>query len=260
MGLHAAFDGYRIAILADFHCLPGVNLGVVRHAIDVAIAQKPDLAILLGDYAASFEHRRGPNRWLYERGFAALAPELRRLRPPDGVIAVVGNHDHYHDADATRRWLEGLGARVLVNEHLLLRRGAGVLRIGGVDDAREGDVDPRRALGTSPDAPPTILLSHNPDGVLSLTPDVRADVVLSGHTHGGQVVLPFVGAPITHSRVCRRHTAAGWVPNAHAPLFVSRGIAGQIPMRFNCPPELPIARLRAADTPLDPKRPELRRS
>ena len=182
---------------------------------------------------------------MYERGIRALEPELRRLRPPDGVIAALGNHDHYHDPAATRRWLEGLGIRVLVNEHLLLQRGDGVLRIGAVDDAFEGTVDPRRALGTSADAPPTILLSHNPDGVLSLTPDVRADVVLSGHTHGGQVVLPFIGAPITHSRVCHAHAASGWVPNAHAPLFVSRGIAGQIPLRFNCPPELPIARLRA---------------
>ena len=173
---------------------------------------------------------------------------------------MLGNHDHYHDPDAVRRWLESIGARVLVNDHELLRRGDGVLRIGAVDDSREGTVDPKRALGTSPDAPPTILLSHNPDGVLALTPDVRADVVLSGHTHGGQVVLPFIGAPITHSRVCRRRSASGWVPNAHAPLYVSRGIAGQIPLRFNCPPELPIATLRAVEPSKTFDKPRLSRS
>jgi predicted MPP superfamily phosphohydrolase len=89
-----------------------------------------------------------------------------------------------------------------------------------------------------------VLLSHNPDGVERLGPTCRPDLVLAGHTHGGQIVLPGLGALVRFSRICGRHTASGWIPNAVAPLYVSRGIGCQFPIRFLCPPELVIVRLR----------------
>jgi predicted MPP superfamily phosphohydrolase len=82
--------------------------------------------------------------------------------------------------------------------------------------------------------------------VLKLSPSLRPGLVLSGHTHGGQVVIPFYGAPLRLARVCGRKTARGWVPNPVAPLFVSAGVGSQIPLRFNCVPDVVIVRLRAA--------------
>jgi predicted MPP superfamily phosphohydrolase len=91
------------------------------------------------------------------------------------------------------------------------------------------------------------VLSHNPDGVRILSPDLGEPLVLSGHTHGGQIVLPLYGAPLTMSRVCGRATASGWVPNPWFPLYVARGVGVQIPIRFGAPPELLVARLRSAE-------------
>ena len=101
--------------------------------------------------------------------------------------------------------------------------------------------------GNRPGEAPLIVLSHNPDGVLSLCRESRARLVLSGHTHGGQVVLPLYGAPVTFTRICGRQTASGWIPNATAPLYVSRGVGAQWPIRFRCPPEVLIIRLRVGD-------------
>jgi len=95
---------------------------------------------------------------------------------------------------------------------------------------------------------PTVVLSHDPDGILRLDPWIRVDGMLAGHTHGGQMVLPGFGAPITMSRACNRLSASGWVTNPRAPLYVSRGIGEQLPLpiRFRCPPEVVVLRLRRA--------------
>jgi uncharacterized protein len=242
--LPEALEGYTIAVLADLHHRPGAGLDIVRGAITLTHDARPDLIALLGDYGTSFEWRKRTNRVLYPRSMRVLGPELARLTAPDGVVAVLGNHDHYFDGAATREWLHGLGIRVLVNDGICIDRRGAKLAIGGVDDAFEGIVDPRGGLAAMPNDIPSIVLSHNPDGVLALDPARRVDLVLSGHTHGGQIVIPGYGAPVTFSKVCERRTAAGWVPNTRAPLYVSRGLGGTIPLRFNCPLELPIVRLR----------------
>lgn len=239
-----AFDGYRIAVLADLHHGPATSTEVVRRAVAMANEADPDLIVLLGDYGTSFEHAPALTARLYERSLRAMADALAELRAPDGVIAVLGNHDHWYDAERTHAWLESVGATVLANEHVLIERGGATLVVGGVDDAIEGIVDPDGGCAGAPADAPTIVLSHNPDGVMRLTGDRRIDLVLAGHTHGGQIVLPKYGALATMSTLCTRRTASGWVPNTRAPLYVSRGVGGQIPIRFNCPPELPVVRLR----------------
>ena len=90
-------------------------------------------------------------------------------------------------------------------------------------------------------------LSHEPDGIRHLDPRLRVDVMLAGHTHGGQIVLPGYGAPLTMSRTCGRRSANGWVTNPRAPLYVTRGLGEQLPLpvRINCPPEIVVLRLRA---------------
>src|SRR5690606_30498372 len=129
--------------------------------------RRPDLIALLGDYGVSFALSRRVSRMLYPREMRALTPVLRKLRAPDGVVALIGNHDYYYDGPAVADWLRAIGIPVLMNEHVVIARGAARLTIGGVDDALEGTADIEAAFaGSSPEVP-RILLSHNPDAVLT---------------------------------------------------------------------------------------------
>lgn len=243
--LPAELEGYAIAVLSDLHCGPAAPPAYVARAIELARRAQPDLVALVGDYAVSMRGTRRLNARWYGAAMRTLDAPLRSLRPRDGVVAVLGNHDHLYDADAVARWLDSLGARVLVNDSVAVRRGGATLVVGGVDDAREGYVDPAGGCAAQPGDAPTVVLAHNPDAVLALGAGRRVDLVISGHTHGGQIVLPLLGALSTHSRVCTRRAASGWVPNDRAPLFVSRGVGAQHPPRIGCPPEVVVVRLRA---------------
>lgn len=244
--LPPALEGYTIAVLSDLHQLPHPAFDrMLRRACDVVREARPHLIALLGDYGASFKHARALNATLYQGARTVAGTHLRRLEAPDGLVAVLGNHDYYADARATAAWLRSLGVTVLVGETLVIRRGDAELQVHGMDDALEGTP---AAPDSSGSAVPRIVLSHVPDGV-QLLGGARADLVLSGHTHGGQIVLPWYGAPLRLSRVCSRRTASGWVPNAHAPLYVTRGVGAQIPLRLRCPPEVVIVRLRRRASP-----------
>jgi uncharacterized protein len=258
--LPPAFDGYTLAVLADLHHWPGTSLRHLERAVAAAHDARPDAVALLGDYSVSGRYLRAPNPMLYRRALTELTPLVRTLAAPDGVFGVLGNHDHYYSASAVRAWLAEAGVRPLVNEAVVIRRGAARLLVAGTDDAAQGTLDPHAGLaqavelaeaaahspGASTTAPPTIVLAHNPDTVLALAPERRVDLVLAGHTHGGQFVVPGFGAPLTHAKVCGRRTASGWVPNTRARLYVSRGVGVQIPGRFNCPPEVVVVTLRGA--------------
>ncbi len=245
-GLAPAFDGYTIVVLSDIH--HGAVMRPRRHlarmvALTRAIA--PDLIALLGDYGIS--HRRFPrlSARAYRWAMGELEPTFRALHARDGVVAVLGNHDYDYDGCAVAEWLAGLGIRVLVNRAVVVARGDARLAVGGVDDATSGRVDPLAGCAEIPSTVPRLVLAHSPDAILSLAPasEARVDLVLSGHTHGGQVVLPLVGALARRSRICGRWSASGWVPNPRAPLYVTTGIGVMLPIRVNCPPEVLVVRL-----------------
>ncbi|HEX4934348.1 MAG TPA: metallophosphoesterase, partial [Gemmatimonadaceae bacterium] len=184
--LPEAFDGFRIAILSDFHHGPQQPRARAERAVAYANSQSPDLVALLGDYGTSEGFLRSWWRRSYLRMHADLSPVLRRLRARDGVVAVIGNHDHYGGADETEHWLASLGIRVLRDERLELRRGAGALHLIGIHDYWEGDVTDASVAALVDGQAPTIILSHHPDAVVHCAhPGVA--LVLSGHTHGGQV-------------------------------------------------------------------------
>jgi predicted MPP superfamily phosphohydrolase len=244
--LGAELDGYTMAVLSDFHNRPLSGRAYLDRLVHETGNARPDVILLLGDYGVSFKYARLANRWLYRRAARGLAYLLDHLDPVDGVVGVLGNHDHYAGADAVSTDLRRMGVQVLDNTCVQIRRGGAAVLVGGVGDAREGVVDAAGGCGEFSADFPRIILSHNPDAVFALDRQARIDLILSGHTHGGQVVLPLVGAPLTMTRLCTRHTASGWVPNNRAPLYVSRGIGCQIPIRVGCPPELVIVRLRIA--------------
>lgn len=242
-GLPAAFDGYRIAVLADFHHGPQQPLARARRAVALANSQGPHLVALLGDYGTSEPFAPALSRRWYQRTFRQLGPVLQQLRATDGIVAVVGNHDYYAGASETIEWLRGLGIRVLRGEAMDLPSTEGSLRIVGMDDFEEGGVETEEVAALLQGETPTIVLSHHPDAAQHCqAPCVR--FVLSGHTHGGQVVLPWVGAMVTRSTLCPPAQPSGWVANPHAPLFVTRGIGAQVPVRFGAPPEVVALTLR----------------
>lgn len=242
-GLPVAFDGYRIAILTDFHHGPQQPRARAERAVAFANSQAPHLAVLLGDYGTSDGRAPRWSRRYYQHVFAELGPVLTGLRARDGVLAVIGNHDHYADADATEAWLSSLGVRVLRGERTELSCDGAALHVVGIPDLWEGDVSTESVAALIDGVTPTIILSHHPDAVQHCVhPGVH--LVLSGHTHGGQVVLPWLGALVTRSDFCTRHHPSGWVPNPHVPLFVSRGVGAQIPLRFGAPPEVVVLTLQ----------------
>ena len=234
-GLAAEFAGYRVALVTDLHHGPVVPGWWLERAADRAAALGHDLIALGGDFVS---HARSD--------LEGLAAVLARFHAPDGVVAVLGNHDHWVGAALVSEVLERAGVELLVNRHRLLRRGSGTLAVAGVDDLTHGAVRFGDALGGVPGSTPVVLLSHNPDLVEYLPPGVRVDLMLSGHTHNGQLHWPLIGPLTVPSQFGGRYLH-GLHRVGRAQLYVSAGVgSGAIPLRWGNPPELPVMRLEPA--------------
>lgn len=237
-------EGYTIAVLSDLHYGGTIApASLLSRAVRLANRASPDLTVILGDYALS--HWRFPaiSRRLYSWALPRMTNTLRALRARDGVIAILGNHDYDYDAATVVAWLKSVGAHVLVNECIVLQRGEARLGIGGVDDWTHGRIDASGGCASLPPEIPRIVLSHNPDGALEIAATARVDLVLAGHTHGGQIVLPFIGALVTDCTVCDASSSRGWVPRSPVPLYVTTGVGVVVPLRISCPAEVLLVRL-----------------
>jgi predicted MPP superfamily phosphohydrolase len=235
-GLAPAFDGYRIAFLADFHYSAVVPDWWVVGAVSTAMELRPDLILLGGDYV-SHSVRYAPS----------LAALLRPLAARDGVFAVLGNHDHYVGADLVRAALRDAGVVELRNASVLVERGEARLAVAGVGDLQYDVIDFRAALaGVSWDTP-RIVLSHHPDVFAHWPAELRLDLMLAGHTHGGQAHLPLLGPPYVPSQFGLRYLA-GHFREGGRQLYVTRGV-GVItaPFRWKCPPEATLLVLHPLD-------------
>ena len=256
----------KVVILADIQTDRVTDYE--RGAIDSAMAEQPDLILIPGDLLQCSRQRR-----------PAVAPQftelLARLRAPLGVFAVLGDVDA---PEGTRQLLQGTSARLLVNEVVTIAHAGRKIAIGGVElrcwsDAARATI--RELQHTSADV--RLLMAHRPDAVFEIaarpadrpsappdphpgqTPlpdgrgfdfDAKIDLVVAGHTHGGQFVIPGFGPPLTLSRVPRAVAAGGLHVVSGAQIYVSRGIGHERglapPLRFNCPPELTVLTLTAA--------------
>jgi uncharacterized protein len=227
----------RVAVLADLHVgSPFNGVAKLRDAVARTNAARPDLVCILGDLV--IQGVVG-GRFVEPEPIAA---ELKDLRAPAGVVAVLGNHDGWLDHDRVQRALERSGIRVIEETAVRVDTVSGPVWIAGVSDLWTGRHDVAAALsGVPADGAPVILLSHNPD-VFPLVPG-RVAITLAGHTHGGQVQLPFVGRPIVPSQFGQRY-AAGHVIEGGRHLFVATGIGTSIlPVRFRVPPTVNILTL-----------------
>ena len=246
---HAEHRGLKIALLTDLHVgAPHMSLGRLRNVVGLVNEEAPDLVIITGDFVIG-----GPQDEGGERGGVAggtfvepepLAEELKHLRAPLGVYAVLGNHDWWFDGERVARALGGAGLKVLENEAVRIERDGRGFWLGGVADlwTRRPDVEGTLRQVNTDD--PVILFTHNPD----IFPNVPARVALTvaGHTHGGQVNLPFLGRPVVPSKFGQRY-AFGHVVEGGRHLFVSGGVGTSIiPVRFRVPPEIVILKLGPA--------------
>jgi hypothetical protein len=229
----AAWEGLRIAVIGDVHVGRLMSLDEAREIVDLANATSPDLTVLLGDYvsrADAITH--------------SLVEVFRNIRAPLGVFAVLGNHDYWTNAPKVLQLFDAAGVRFLTNEHAIIHRDGQPLCIAGVDDLMAGRPDLATALANVEPNVPRLLLCHNPDYLDRMPRDLRVDLALCAHTHGGQVRLPLLGPPILP--VNNRAYAEGLVRAPSCPAYVTRGLGMvSIPVRFNCRPELPLITLRS---------------
>jgi len=228
------FEGFRITQLTDVHHSRIVGIDEVRRIVDLANLTKPDLIALTGDYTTS-----------YRRYIEPCAEALGKLSAPEGVWAVLGNHDHYTDRELTTRALEHNRIAVLNNANTTLRRGSDVLQLSGIDDWSWGGTIWPRALYGLDQKRTTVLLSHQPR-VLDFAESEKVGLILSGHTHGGQIDLPLIGPPARFATAELKY-AQGLFRRGDTQLYVSRGtgVIG-LPVRLGVRPEIAVLRLRRA--------------
>lgn len=244
-GLPKSLNGFTIAQLTDLHHDEWISLDHIRDAIRVTNRLKSDLVALTGDYVTS-------NPSLIKNAVRAL----RHLNPRVGTVAVLGNHDWWSDVQETRRRFAEVEIPLIDNKRLFVSpdrkrvdtADAGIC-IGGVGDLWEDDVSPEKAFEGIPNQMPRILLSHNPDvaedhRIVRHFP--RVDLMLCGHTHGGQVYLPGLGTPIVPSAYGPKY-AQGLVKGPGCLVQVSAGIGmAMLPVRLNVRPEIVLITLESA--------------
>jgi predicted MPP superfamily phosphohydrolase len=234
-GLPQSFDGFRIAQISDVHHSRLVSIADVRRVAELAQGTGADLIVLTGDYTTA-----------YRRYIEPCAEALGALTAPEGVWAVLGNHDHYTDPQLTARALERAHINVLNNANTFIRRGGETLQLAGIDDWSWNGTDWPRALYGLDQKFPTVLLSHQPR-VLDVAEALKVSLILSGHTHGGQLSLPFIGAPARFGVKDFKYLRGLYERNG-TQLYVSRGtgVIG-LPVRFGARPEIAVIRLRQSN-------------
>jgi predicted MPP superfamily phosphohydrolase len=234
VGLPAAFDGYRIVQLSDLHCGPFVSGRRVARWVARANGLAPDLVAVTGDLIAS-----GP------AFVATVARELGALVAPDGVFASMGNHDYFAPGETMVDALGAAGLAVLRNRGVELARGDARLYLAGVDDTWTGRHDVGKALAERPAGVTTVLLAHDP-ALFPQAVERGVELTLSGHTHGGQLGVPFAAGRWNLARVMTRFTT-GVYRTGTSTLYVNTGLGTTgVPIRLLVPPEIAVLTLRSA--------------
>ncbi len=232
-GLDPAHDGLRVAQLSDLHVGRRTPPARIQAALDAANAFEPDLVVLTGDYLSHSQ-----------QGVGLLREALGGLAAP--TVAVLGNHDHWVDPKGATAALEGLGYAVLSNQHTVLRLRGAPFTVIGVDDLVTRHADPARALAGAP-VGSRLVLAHAPRTADLLRDAASPLVVLSGHTHGGQITIPIL-TPLLARLVAGEPYLRGSFRVGSVALYVNRGVGNTVTtMRLNSDPEVTTATLRVVE-------------
>ncbi len=252
-GLAPAFDGYRVVHISDLHLDGWMTPERLERITDLVNEQEPDLVAITGDFVSSSTDY-----------LSGLPKPLGRLQARDGKVAVLGNHDHLNDATAVRRAISAAGIVDVSNAIYTLRRGSAgavaeaVLHLCGVDCVMDGYDRLDEVLDDLDSAEPgcAVLLAHEPDFADESAATGRFDLQLSGHSHGGQVRLPFLGCPFflpplsfllsTRTPPLARKYQSGYYKVREMHQYTNHGLGVMYaPFRLNCRPEITVFTLRS---------------
>ena len=225
-GLKESLEGFTIAQISDIHLLPMTQPEHVANGVAITNSLNPDLTLLTGDYI-----------WTDIEAMHALSPIIANLDARYGVYTSLGNHDLWIDVNVIKQGLEEAGLPLLVNEGVPISVGKEILYLAGVDDGWSGQPDLHAALEGAPPDVPVVLMAHEPDMADTFARDGRVALQLSGHSHGGQVRLPGIGA-IALPYLGWKYDQ-GLYKVSDMWLYTNRGLGiTNIALRFNCPPEI----------------------
>lgn len=229
-GLPAGLDGLRVGLITDIHASASVPDEDIRTAVSLLAGASPDLVVLGGDYVTDLDTTRA-------------VPAAEMLQPlasaPEGAFAVLGNHDDDRVVPAA---LAARGFEVLRDQRTRRTIRGEAIDVAGLRYWTRRLPEVTRVLAGR--GPTTLLLAHDPRRLREAA-ELDVQLVLSGHTHGGQVVLPWLGAVAAR----RFPVVAGEATEGRCTLFVSRGVGTVVaPVRINCPPEVSVLTLRRAST------------
>jgi predicted MPP superfamily phosphohydrolase len=232
--LPRAFEGTTVAFLTDIHHGPFSTIDYVASVVRTTLTLRPDMIVLGGDYS------------LKDPKYIAPCFEVfGGLTAPLGVYGVLGNHDYWHGLEETRAGFKRARIQELTNAGVWLSRGSERFKLVGVDDLWMGKVKMGEALGDAGPDDSCVVVSHNPDVAEKLR-DVRVGLMLSGHTHGGQVVFPTGDAPVVPSNYGHKYLH-GVCQAPATTVYVSRGLGcSGVPVRFCSRPELTLITLTRA--------------
>lgn len=242
------FKGFKIAFLTDLHASYIANNSLYEAAGRIVREFAPDIIALGGDYiTGSTKFLSGSVGRFNEKHLNECVEALGSLNAPYGVYSVLGNHDCWGGPEETGTVIKTLtgkfGAVWLRNQSVEIRKGNGVIHILGVDDYWEPTCSLPKAYGRLRKTDAKILLSHNPDINAEIFPTISVDLVLSGHTHGGQARAPIIGMPLIPSKFGQKYLS-GAVRDGNRVTYVSRGIGHLLlPVRINCDPEVSLITL-----------------
>ena len=221
-------SGLRIVFISDLHIAPS-HRKRLQKIVQKVNKLSPDVIILGGDYVKG---HKGATSMPPEE----IAAELQKLDAESGVFAVLGNHDWYLDGEKVRQALLKAGITVLENKNISVKTRFGMLTIAGAADYTMRVPDLNKSLENA--RTPVLLVTHSPDIFSEVPPEVM--LTLAGHTHGGQVALPFIGPLLVPSDFGRRY-AGGMIEENGKKMIVGRGLGTSLlPLRFNCPPEIVV--------------------
>lgn len=237
--LARAFSGFRIAQISDIHMGGWMNLPRFQRVADLITAQEPDVLLITGDFLMGRSFPDIARQWVDD-----LAKVLSPLAASIPSFAVLGNHDYWTNPKAVREMLRRSGVTDLTNAVFTLTREGGHLHLCGVDDIKEGNVRLDKVVAQLKENSAAILLVHEPDFADTSAATGKFDLQVSGHSHGGQIVVPFYGPPVLPRTGRKYHTGLYKVRNMFQ--YTSRGVGvDRFPIRFNCPPEITVFELES---------------
>jgi predicted MPP superfamily phosphohydrolase len=227
------FNGFKVVFISDIHHGKTYSIKRVEKLVDKVNKMRPDIILLGGDYVS------GDSKYI-----KPCFDELKKLKAVYGVYGVMGNHDHYQGSSLTSQSMKNAGIIQLDNQAIWISKGNDKIKIGGVGDLWEDKQDLEPTLKDIESSNFVMLMSHNPDFVEEINTD-KIDLMLSGHTHGGQLTLFGLWAPLVPSRYGEKYRT-GLVETKNTKVLISNGIgnAQDYPVRFFARPQINVIYLQ----------------